>query len=514
MIPFEEFENLAKAYNVIPLVRTMMADMHTPVSTYLTMREGASASFLFESVEPNEKIGRHSFIGINPSMTVKAKGKTVEVREGSVSRSCTGNIFDALGELESRFHQAPTPSAYDLAEGRAAIASMMGFLGGFVGYLGYNNVRHLEKLPLPEPGPYDGDDAAFGMFDSLIRFDHRRQMITIVHNVIVDPHKTIRQQYEEARKIIDTLELRLRKTAVATYTFACDTSRVDDGMDRHLYCKGVLRAKEYIVEGDIFQVVLSRKIRLQYSGDLFPVYRALRIINPSPYLYYVDFGDTKLVGSSPEVLVRVQNGDVEVLPIAGTRQRGGTEEEDRNLEEELLHDEKELAEHIMLVDLGRNDVGRICEFGSVEVPVLKRVEKYSHVMHLVSEVRGKLKAGSTALDALKACFPAGTVSGAPKVRAMEIINELERGARGVYAGAVGYLGFNGTLDTCIAIRTIVAHRDTLYIQAGAGIVADSVPEREFQETVNKAEALLEAVALASRGLDQLYGTSGQRQRQG
>jgi anthranilate synthase component 1 len=297
--------------------------------------------------------------------------------------------------------------------------------------------------------------------------------------------------------------LKLHNSIVTPNTFHCALPTFADD-DKSSYCEAVRRAKEYIVEGDIFQVVLSRKTALQFSGDPFPVYRALRVINPSPYLFYVDLGTTKLIGSSPEVLVRVQRGEVEVLPIAGTRPRGRTDEEDHALENELLQNEKELAEHVMLVDLGRNDVGRISRYGTVGVPVFKRVERYSHVMHLVSEVRGTLKEGKTSLDALKACFPAGTVSGAPKVRAMEIIDELEPARRGIYAGAVGYLGFDGTLDTCIAIRTIIAHRDTLTIRAGAGVVADSVPEREYQETADKAQVLFDAITLASNGLSSFH----------
>ncbi|MDH3252297.1 MAG: anthranilate synthase component I family protein, partial [Ignavibacteria bacterium] len=290
----------------------------------------------------------------------------------------------------------------------------------------------------------------------------------------------------------------------STLSFSCRTNGSEVEADRGWYSAAVDKAKHYITEGDIFQVVLSRKLRLTFDGDPFPVYRALRYINPSPYLFYIDFGDTKLIGSSPEILLRVQDREVEVLPIAGTRRRGRTEAEDRNLEADLLSDAKELAEHIMLVDLGRNDVGRISTFGSVHVPVFKKVERYSHVMHIVSEVHGTLRANATAVDALKACFPAGTVSGAPKVRAMEIIHELEPVRRGAYAGAVGYLGFNGTLDTCIGIRTIVVQKNMLAIQSGAGIVADSVPEKEFQETVNKAQALLDAVSMAANGLSPVF----------
>ena len=497
MIGVEDFEALAGQYNVIPLVVTLLADMHTPVSTYLTLRQEGLHSFLFESVEPNEKIGRHSFIGFEPILTIRALARGVEVAAAGRVDVHSGNIFEVLQAQASRYRQAPVP-----VEG--------GFNGGFVGYLGYDTVRHLEKLPLSPPGPDDADDASFGLYTSVVRFDHRRQTVTIVHNVVVDPSRPLRVQYEDGRKAIETIELRLRKATVGVARFECDSVAIDEGMAASEYCGAVARAKKYILEGDIFQVVLSRRIKFRYAGDLFQVYRALRIINPSPYLFYVDFGDSKLVGSSPEVLVRVQEGTVEVLPIAGTRARGMTEIEDQWLEDDLLRDQKELAEHVMLVDLGRNDVGRVSEFGSVEVPVFTRVERFSHVMHLVSEVRGKLQSSSTPLDALQACFPAGTVSGAPKVRAMEIISELEGTRRGVYAGAVGYVGFNGAIDTCIAIRTIVAQHDTLTIQAGAGIVADSIPENEYRETVNKSRALLEAVTFAAAGLSQPSAVADER----
>ena len=438
-------------------------------------------------MESNEKVGRYSFIGLNPLKTIRAHGQKVTIKDGTRSSEQAGNIFTTLHEMSPEYRQA-APETPD------------GFLGGFVGYIGYDNVRHLEQLPLNGSNSTGEDDAIVGLFTSIIRFDHRLHLMTIIHNVIVDQGRPLQDQYEQGRKSVELLELRLRRSAMATQNFRCDLSGLRETPDRATYCESVSRAKQYIFEGDIFQVVLSRKVQLPYSGDLFPVYRALRTINPSPYLFFLDFGETTLIGSSPEVLVKVENRTVEVFPIAGTRRRGTTESEDRALEEELLHDAKELAEHVMLVDLGRNDVGRISEFGSVSVPVFKRVERYSHVMHLVSEVRGKLKSDATALDALKACFPAGTVSGAPKVRAMEIIHELEVTNRGTYAGAVGYVGFNDSLDTCIAIRTIVAHRNTLNIQAGAGIVADSVPEKEYEESVNKTRALLDAVRLASAGL--------------
>lgn len=486
MTSYEEFAYRASSANVVPLIETMLADMHTPVSTYMTLRDGGAASFLFESAEPNERVGRYSFIGTAPAMIVRARGEEYEIADRTGTKKFRGTIFDALKVQLSRLIQASVPG-------------LDGFLGGFVGYLGYDNVRHLEHLPVVHL-PSDGDDAAFGLFTSFVRFDHREQRIMIVHNVIIDQAQPLREQFDEGRKAVETMVLRLRRSAVPAQNFSCTLPPLGKDPDMEAYCRAVSRAKQYIVEGDIFQVVLSRRMELAYSGDLFAVYRALRVINPSPYLFYLDFGATKMAGSSPEVLVRVRGATVEVFPIAGTRKRGATQEQDEALAAELLRDEKELAEHIMLVDLGRNDVGRISQFGSVHVPVLKRVERYSHVMHLVSEVHGALRSDCSALDALKACFPAGTVSGAPKVRAMEIIHELEPCPRGTYAGAVGYLGLNGALDTCIAIRTIVAHHDLLRIQTGAGIVADSVPELEYRETGNKAQALLDALQLASGGL--------------
>ncbi|MBP1655176.1 MAG: anthranilate synthase component, partial [Bacteroidetes bacterium] len=323
---------------------------------------------------------------------------------------------------------------------------------------------------------------------------------TLSHAVFIDPGSSLRAQYERGKQTVEALELKLRGVSLAPTSFQCAVDGSADRADHDAFCAAVRRAKEHITEGDIFQVVLSRRVVRQFSGDPFALYRALRMINPSPYLFHLDFGDTQLVGSSPEVLVRSRRGKVEVLPIAGTRRRGGDESEDRRLEDELLNDTKELAEHLMLVDLGRNDIGRLCSYGSVHVPVFKRVERYAHVMHLVSEVEGTLREGVSPVDVLRACFPAGTVSGAPKVRAMEIIAELEPRARGGYAGAVGYIGFDGTLDTCIAIRTIIAHGSTLKIQAGAGIVADSIPEAEYEETVNKTRSLMEAVRMAASGL--------------
>jgi anthranilate synthase component 1 len=487
MITFEEFSAMAGKYTVVPLVRPLLADTLTPVSTYLTLRQEGIPSFILESVEPNEKIGRYSFIGIGPRLLLHARGTQITIHEEGKTRHLDENLYVLLESLVSRYRSAPV-------EGRHGLA------GGFVGYLGYNTIRHIEKIPIDDPAVADEDDAILGLFGAVVQFDHRAQMITIVQNIFVEPGFSLREQYDAARTALDTIELRLRRPPVTSDNFRCETVPPESPDGRQAYEESVRRAKGFITDGEIFQVVLSRRVRRAFSGDLFAVYRALRVVNPSPYLFFLDFGDTTLVGSSPEVLVRSRQGLVELLPIAGTRRRGRDEEEDEALAGELLDDAKELAEHVMLVDLGRNDVGRIATYGSVEVPVFKRIDRYSHVMHIVSEVRGHLQEGLSPVDVLKACFPAGTVSGAPKVRAMEIISELEPRQRGAYAGAVGYIGFDGTLDMCIAIRTIIASQGMLNIQAGAGIVADSVPEREYEETVSKAGALNAAITLAAAGL--------------
>jgi anthranilate synthase component 1 len=495
MMTQQEFEHLAQQYSVVPLVETMLADLHTPVSIYLALSSEESPSFLLESVEPDERIGRFSFVGTDPLLLIKAKGDVIEIESGEKKESRRGKVLDVLDELSILHRTAP-------------VSEQKGFTGGFLGYFGYDRVQEIERIPMRQPSEENIPDAIFGLFHSVVKFDHLRQLLTVINNVIVSKDRPLDEQFAEGKAKLETILAQLGNPPAVNNDFRCDCTPEQSAADINAYCAAVRKAKEYIHEGDIFQVVLSRKVRVPYSGNPFPVYRALRIINPSPYLFYLDFRSVQLIGSSPEVLVRVQDRIASVMPIAGTRKRGKTGEEDKLLEDELLRDEKEAAEHVMLVDLGRNDIGRVSEFGTVHVPVFKRLKRFSHVMHLVSEVQGKLKAGCSSLDALRACFPAGTVSGAPKVRAMEIISELEPVRRGIYAGAVGYLGFDGALDTCIAIRTIVAANGTLSIQAGAGIVADSVPEHEYKETKNKAQALLDAVAAASNGLLKVHAGNG------
>jgi anthranilate synthase component I len=487
MITFEQFQTAVQTHNVIPLTKTVLADMHTPVSLYLAYREETKQSFLLESVEPNERVGRFSFIGSEPVLMITARGDQIEIQNHSAPEHRTGNIIDVLKEFSANYRQLHVPE-------------LEGFSGGFLGYMGYDYVAQFERISLPSKNPFDQPDAMFALFESTIKFDHRYHIITIIQNVFLDPSQSLQRQYEEGKRKLEASLQRLFSSAILQEKFQCELNK-DEANDADEYVKMVECAKHYIHEGDIFQVVLSRRSSIPYSGDPFPVYRALRFINPSPYLYYIDFNFIKLIGSSPEILVRVFDERVELFPIAGTRKRGATEEEDKILEQELLADEKELAEHHMLIDLGRNDVGRVSELGSVHVPVNKRIDRYSHVMHIVSEVHGKLRAGKTSIDALQACFPAGTVSGAPKVRAMEIISELEPARRGIYAGAVGYVGLDGTLDMCIAIRTIVADKNKFYLQAGAGIVADSVPETEYRETTSKAQVLVDAIQLAANNFE-------------
>jgi anthranilate synthase component 1 len=485
---FDEFERLAADGNVVPVAQSFLADTLTPVSAFLRLRRSGTPSFLLESVEGGEKTGRYSFLGRNPFMTLRAWESRVEIERFGRREKVEGTIFDALQDA-IRKHKPMRPSG------------LPRFTGGAVGYFSYDTVRLIERLPQRAPADLDYPDAEFGVYDTILAFDHLTHQILVITNVFIDQADgNLRECYDMALAKIDTVWRSLQRQADYQPRSRRSEGQVESNFTEKDFCDAVRRAKEYIRAGDIFQVVLSQRFQRPISVEPFDIYRALRVINPSPYLYYLEFGDRAIIGSSPELLVRVEDGVVEVRPIAGTRRRGHDEREDQALAEELLSDEKERAEHIMLVDLGRNDVGRVSEYGSVAVTELMEIERYSHVMHMVSNVRGRLSPGLDAIDAFKACFPAGTVTGAPKIRAMEIIDELEPSRRGIYAGALGYLDFSGNLDTCIAIRTILTQGGMAFFQAGAGIVADSVPEREYQETVHKARALREAIEFAERGL--------------
>jgi len=484
---FEAFQRMAREGNLIPVYREILGDLETPVSAYKKLR-GDGYSYLLESVEGGEKWGRFSFLGLNPSLLFEVQGgRVIVLRRGQAQVLEGDDPFAGLRRVLADYRAVPAPG-------------LPRFWGGLVGYLGYDMVRYIERLPQLAP-ELDLPEARLMMADHLLIFDNLRQTIKVVALVHLDQEAPLKAQYDRAVAAINVLIGRLRLPVPLPEALPpAPPQPLGVNLTRERFEDMVSRAKEYIAAGDAIQVVLSQCFQRALNLDPFDLYRALRSINPSPYMFYLDLGDPKLVGASPEILVRLEEGQIIYRPIAGTRPRGASPEEDRALEAELLADPKERAEHIMLVDLGRNDVGRVAKVGSVRVPELFTVERYSHVMHIVSQVEGELAEGRDGLDVLKATFPAGTVTGAPKVRAMEIIEELEPTRRGPYAGAVGYLGFTGNLDFCITIRSFTVHAGQVYLQVGAGIVADSDPAKEYQETVSKAMALTRALERAGEGL--------------
>jgi anthranilate synthase component 1 len=478
------FEKLARVHTLVPVYRTVTADLETPVSAFLRMADEEPEAFLLESVEGGEHVGRYTFIGIGPYKKMVARGRSLEVVEGRKRRKFEGDIFEEL-KLALGGH---TP---------AKLAGLPPFTAGAVGFFAYDVVRLIERLPELAKDELGVPDACLMFFDQVLAFDHVKKEILLVATADLKRGGS----YEQAEKRLDKMEKRLARALPAsalTRGGAKGALKIKPRTSKAAFLKSVVKAKEYIASGDVFQCVLSQRFDCEPGVPAFDVYRSLRIVNPSPYMYFLRFGEGEqhIVGSSPELLVRVHGRKVEYRPIAGTRKRSSDEVEDRALEADLRADEKEVAEHIMLVDLGRNDVGRVSEFGSVRVKDLMFVERYSHVMHLVSSIEGTLKPELNAIDAFKACFPAGTLSGAPKIRAMEIIEELEPARRGVYGGSVFYADFSGNLDSCIAIRTLYMDRKQGHIQAGAGIVADSVPELEFEECGNKARAVFRAIERA------------------
>ncbi|MCC3373524.1 anthranilate synthase component I [Cohnella sp. REN36] len=499
----QEVIRLAGQYNVIPVVRRLLADTETPIRVFQQLsREGRA--FLLESVEGGIKWARYSFIGTDPFLVLKLKKGNVTVEEGGASQSFATN--DPLKLLRERLRQYRSP----------ALPELPPFTGGAIGFFGYDLLQYYErKLPAHRHDDLQMDDMQFMFCDRVVVFDHFKQQVLVVGNVHVPEGATdevIAEAYERACEGIEDTIRRMRQPLpqppVANGTPPSDPELGDvrSNLTREQFIDNVHQAKEYIRAGDIFQVVLSQRFHIETEVDPLHVYRMLRTMNPSPYMYVLKFEDEVIVGASPELLVKVDGERVETRPIAGTRPRGRTPEEDLAYERELLADEKERAEHVMLVDLGRNDLGRVSEYGSVKCDSYMEIERYSHVMHIVSNVTGKLAPDKTFFDAFLSCLPAGTVSGAPKLRAMEIISELEHEARGAYAGAIGYFGFSGNMDTCITIRTIVFKNGKAYVQAGAGIVWDSVPESEYEETVNKAKGCLKAI----RAAEAVFGVSADR----
>ncbi len=476
--------DLASRGNVLPLVREVPADLLTPVGAFLRVA-GDDRAFLLESVEGGETLARYSVLGTSPRRRLRARGNRLEEVDSE------GRVVSAQGNALDRIRQWLQPLQPVQLEG------LPRFSGGAVGYLAYDAVRWMEDIPETVEDDLDLPDLEFGLYDTVLAFDHLRHRILIIANLFAEGGD-LEGKYHVARQRLDRLEERLRQGLEDPASQAAAPAPPPaDLPGPEAFARRVRRAQEYIRAGDVFQVVLSQRFSRRFEGDPFSAYRALRRINPSPYMFYLQLGEMTLCGASPEMLLRVEGDEVQTRPIAGTRRRGATAAEDSALEQELRSDAKEVAEHVMLVDLGRNDLGRVCRPGTVQVQEFQQVERFSHVMHLSSGVRGKLRGGVDALHALAACFPAGTVSGAPKVRAMEIIDELEERRRGPYAGAVGYLDFSGNLDSCITIRTLIITGGMAYAQAGAGVVADSSPEREHTETVEKATALLEAARLAA-----------------
>lgn len=484
---YDEFCSLAAQAPLVPVYRVLYADTLTPVSAFCKAGWTEDA-FLFESVVGGEKVGRFSFLGGDPFLRIEAQGNTVTIHQSGKTETKT--VDDPLVELERLL------SAYRAVH----LPALPRFSGGAVGYAGYDVIRWAERLPNPPPDDRRLPDLSFAFHDSMIIFDHIQKTVMVVVHARTDQGE-LRSEYDRACARVDVLCQKLadRDAGLSIPDVERDAHPLPQATSNFTQAEfeaAVRKCQEYIKAGDIFQVVISQRLAFETSAEPLDIYRALRVVNPSPFMFLLQTPKCTLVGSSPEIMVRVEDGTVTIRPLAGTRPRGRNEAEDRELADELLADPKERAEHVMLVDLARNDVGRIAEYGSVAISDVMVVERYSHVMHITSNVTGRLRPGLTALDALRAGLPAGTVSGAPKVRAMQIIDELEKHRRGPYAGAVGYVDFTGNMDTCIALRTLVMMGRTAYVQAGAGIVADSVPASEYQETLNKARGLLKAIALA------------------
>jgi anthranilate synthase component I len=475
-----ELKNKAHLGNVFIICKRILADTENPVTVWLKLFKNTPYNFLLESVTGGDTVARYSFIGGNPFQIFKSTGKHWEV-SGRASEQGDGAPLSKLREMLGK---------YKLVRGDESLPPLC---GGAVGFFSYDTVRLCEQIPDKNPKESDLDEIFFGFYDTIVAFDNREHKVLLITALFADEAPSLEKGYQDACERLLALEEKLAQPLGSPTLSIRKAGEISSNFTRPQYEAAVEKCKEYIKAGDIFQVVLSQRFTVEIQATPFDLYRILRTINPSPYMYYLDLNGSSIIGASPEMLVRVENGKVELRPIAGTHARGKTDAEDAAIEQKLKTDPKEIAEHIMLVDLGRNDVGRVCEFGSVRVEDMMHIEKYSHVMHLVSNISGKLKSPNDALDALFSGFPAGTLSGAPKIRAMEIIDELETVRRGIYGGALGYIDFGGNLDSCIVIRTLHFKDNIASIQAGAGIVADSVPAKEYDETVSKASALLSAL---------------------
>jgi len=487
----EEFRLRAQGAMVVPVYTEMMADLDTPVSAFMKLRRG-KYSYLLESIEGGDRIGRYSFLGRDPSVIIKSKGRESQViRDGHVE---TINDIPPMTVLKNELYKHTA----------AAIEGLPPFIGGAVGYMSYDAVRYFEALPDNNPDDLNMPDLLYILTDTIVIFDNVTHKMTIVYNTRCNPDENLDLVYDRAVGIIAQVKTDLDhpiSEEMYSHHNPLLKGEITSSFTQQEYEDTVKKCKQYIIDGDILQCVIAQRMEAPFHGDAFDLYRSLRVINPSPYMFYLQYDDVTLVGSSPEIHARLMGDTVTIRPIAGTRPRGKTPEEDLQMEKELLADEKEKAEHLQLVDLARNDIGRVCEYGTVTVNEYMSIERYSHVMHIVSNAVGRIIKGKDAFDLIAATFPAGTVSGAPKVRAMEIIDELEPTRRGSYAGLVGYFSFNGNFDSCITIRTMLVKNGKVYVQAGAGIVADSVPETEYKETMNKARGLLNAITAKRGGIE-------------
>lgn len=505
---FAQFEKASRLGNIVPVYRELLADMETPVGVFRKLGAASPYSFLLESVEGGERLGRYSFMGVDPALVLRVQGNQQELIGSRHRVRIQPTPIETLREILSQY-QAP-PSDPNLPP----------FTGGAVGFMAYDTVRYYENIPDQQPDQLGLPDCVIMVAEHLVAFDHVKHRMVLIANVRVEEGSNLRLLYDAALEQLEGLRVRIQSSLPPKSQRTAPTAEphgqghplgdtfngiklpISSNCTRPEFLEIVRRGKEYITAGDIFQFVPSQRFLAPITCDPFDVYRALRVVNPSPYMFYLNCGNEfQLAGSSPEMLVRLQDGVVTTRPIAGTRPRGATPDEDRQNELDLIEDQKEIAEHVMLVDLGRNDVGRVSKFGTVRVTDFMTIERYSHVMHIVSNVEGDLEEGRDALDVLAACFPAGTLTGAPKIRAMQIIDELEKSRRGPYGGTVLYFSFNGSMDSCITIRTAVITKGQVAVQAGGGVVADSIAENEYIETVNKAKGMLKAVELAEAGLD-------------
>ena len=471
----------------MPVYKRILADLLTPISAYMRLGKDSNYAFILESVEKGARYGRYSFIGRNPRLIIRSKNHITQIKENGKWEDKSSPFLDVLRSIQKQY-QGPK------------LSGIPHFTGGLVGYMGYESIIWVEDIPIYENDTLECPDALFMLFEDLIAFDHLQNQIILFSNVPIEKGMDMQKAYDDAHDRIDEMGEDLHTDIDYQTLPQKQQSELQSNFTKAGFEDAVLKAKEHIKAGDIFQLVLSQRFQRKSSADPLTLYRALRSINPSPYMFHLKMGDFDIIGASPELLVKVEDSEIEIRPIAGTRQRGINEAEDVHIADELLKDEKERAEHLMLVDLGRNDVGRAAVFDSVHVKEFMIVEYYSHVMHIVSDIRGRLQDGKDVFDALYSGFPAGTLTGAPKIRAMEIIHNLEPLRRGVYSGAIGYFDFTGDMNTCIAIRTMIVKDENIYFQSGAGIVYDSDPEKEFEETVSKAKAINSAIDLAENGL--------------